>query len=46
MEHLGRSVGRNSDLTEDEAMRLAFDEVHAHRAEVRAHQRPTRGNLG
>ncbi len=29
---------RDSDLTEDEAMRLAYDELHAHRAEQQARE--------
>lgn len=29
---------RDAGLTEDEAMRLAYDELHAHRAEQQAHE--------
>jgi hypothetical protein len=50
-EYLGWDIlddlwARNSDLTEDEAMRLAYDELHAHRAERRTDQSSTPGIRG
>ncbi len=37
---------RHSDLTEDEAMKLAYDELHAHRAEQQADEEAAGGNRG
>jgi len=50
-EYLGWSIlddlwARNSDLSEDEAMRLAYDELHAARAERRADEEAAGGSRG
>lgn len=50
-EYLGWSIlddlwSRNLGLTEDEAMRLAYDELHAHRAEQQADREAAGGSRG
>jgi hypothetical protein len=50
-EYLGWDIlddlwARNNDLSEDEAMKLAYDELHAHRAEQQADQEAAGGSRG